>query len=561
MMRRYRSEIVVSLLLLVSTLGVYWQVQDHQFVNYDDDDYVTENRDVQAGWTWEGVVWAFTTRLHGHWHPLTWLSHMTDCQLFGLNPAGHHLTSLFLHVANTMLLFLVLRWMTGALFRSAFVAGLFALHPLHVESVAWVADRKDVLSTFFWMITMAAYVGYCEHPGLKRYVLVCVAYILGLMAKPMVVTLPFVLLLIDYWPLNRMRFAQQGKKRNQETTRVLHARWKNAPVPHLVGEKVPLFIITGASVVVALLTRQHGRAFGAAISKLWTSVEHIANALVCYISYLGKMFWPVNLATPYPRPGEFPVWQIGGAALLVVCISFLVFWKGRRHPYLPVGWLWYIVTLMPVIGVVRVGPHIMADRYTYVPLIGLFIMIAWGFPDLLSRWPYRNVVLATSSAVVLSILVTLSWLQVRHWETSITLCKHTLEVTSNNVRAHNNLANALADQGRLSEAVFHYSEALRMKPDSAKLHYNLGIVMLKLKRLDEAAAHFMGALQISPNSAEAHNNLGTALLRQGRLKEAAEHCGEALRLRPILTEAQDNLQLTLRLKGESPLASQAVSDP
>jgi tetratricopeptide (TPR) repeat protein len=216
---------------------------------------------------------------------------------------------------------------------------------------------------------------------------------------------------------------------------------------------------------------------------------------------------------------------------------------------------------MPVIGVVRVGPHIMADRYTYVPLIGLFIMIAWGFPDLVSRWPHRNVVLATSSAVVLSILVTRSWFQVRHWETSITLCKHTLKVTSNNVRAHNNLANALADQGRLSEAVFHYSEALRMKPDSAKLHYNLGIVMLKLKRLDEAAAHFMGALRISPNSSEAHNNLGTALLRQGRLKEAAEHFGEALRLRPSLTEAQSNLQLTLRLMGESPPASQAMPEP
>lgn len=543
-MSRYRSDIIVSLLLIITTLAVYLQIRNYEFVNYDDYDYVTQNRHVQHGWTREGVLWAFTAKLHGHWHPLTWLSHMTDYQLFGRNPGGHHLTSLFLHVANALLLFLILKSTTGALMRSGFVAALFALHPLHVESVAWVADRKDVLSTFFWMLAMWAYVKYSEDRRLNRYLLGLTAFVLGLMAKPMIVTLPFIFLLMDYWPLGRF---QRGQRNGSREVPNFRHQWTT--LLRLAWEKVPFFIAMGASSIIAMSVRQHENAL--ILSPLeWMSTEsRIPNALFSYMTYMRKMLWPVNLAIPYPEANMLTVWQAGTAGLLLFCVSFLVFWRGRRYPYLPVGWLWYLVTLLPVIGLVKGGPRAIADRYTYVPLIGLFVMIAWGVPDVLSRWRYRTILLATSTGIVLSVLAICTWSQARHWRNSMTLCEHALEVTSNNVKAHNNLGNALLSRGRIQEAGAHYSEALRIEPNSAKLHYNLGIVRLQQGRFEEAIVHFLEVLRISPDSAETHSNLGIVLLRRGRLDEAIAHFLEALRIKPKLAEAHSNLGTALLHQG------------
>ena len=542
-MSRYRSEIIICLFLIMTTLAVYWQVGNHEFVNYDDDDYVTENRQVRAGCTIEGVTWAFTTKFHGHWHPLTWLSHMTDCQLFGLNPGRHHLTSLFLHIANTLLLFLVFKRMTGALLRSAFVAALFALHPLHVETVAWVADRKDVLSTFFWMLTMWTYVRYSKRPGFNRYLPVLIAFVLGLMAKSMVVTLPFVLLLMDYWPLGRYSTIQQF---NNSTIQ----QFNHSSLPRLVWEKVLFLILMGACAVVTVSVMQYERTPDMDLSKLWPTKSHIANALVSYITYIGKMLWPLDMAIPYPCPDVLPVWQVGGAGLLLLCISFLVFWRRRRYPYLLVGWLWYLVTLVPVIGLVKGGPHAIADRYTYVPLIGLFIIIAWGVPDILARWRYKKKGLAAASAILLSILMVITWFQLRHWTNGITLFKHAINVTANNSLAHNNLGNALKNQGKLSEAIKHYIEALRIRPNYVLAHYNLGNVLTDQGKLSEAIKHYTDALRIRPNYAKAHNNLGNALKNQGKLSEAIKHYIEALRIRPNDAKTHNNLGSALTDQGK-----------
>jgi tetratricopeptide (TPR) repeat protein len=546
-MTRYRSEIIVSLFLILSVFAVYWQVGNHEFIILDDDDYVTENRHVQAGWTMESLAWAFTSRFHRHWHPLTWLSHMTDCQFFGLDPGWHHLSSVFLHVANSLLLFFVFKRMTGALFRSAFVAALFALHPLHVETVAWVADRKDVLSAFFWMLTMWVYVRYTERPGFIRYVLVFISFILGLMAKSMVVTLPFVLLLLDYWPLERFESGQSRREGKPKDPKGLDARHQSTPTLRLVWEKALFFLIIGPCGVVTVLVFQSTISLN--LSKYWPTKIHMVNSPLYYLSYIGKMFYPLNLATPYPDPHMVPLWQVGGAGLLLLGISFLVFWQRRRYPYLLMGWLWYLITLLPVIGLVKVGPHEMADRYTYIPLIGLFVIVAWGAPDLLRGWRYRRMALAMLTAMLLLACMMGAWLQVRHWKDSISLFKHAVHVTADNAMAHNNLGVALSRQGRFKEAIHHYSEALRIKPDYVKAHNNLGLRLAEQGRLTEAIHHYSEALRIKPDDAEVHNKLGVALSRQGRFKEAIHHYSEALRIKPDYAEAHNNMGAGLAEQG------------
>ena len=552
-MRRHRSEIIASLFLVIITLAVYWQVRNHEFINYDDDDYVTENNYVQAGLTWEGVSWAFTSGLHGHWHPVTWLSHMTDCQLFGLNPAGHHLTSLFLHIANTLLLFLILRRTTGALLRSAFVAALFAIHPLNVESVAWIADRKDVLSTSFWMMAMWAYVRYSEHPGFSRYLLTLVAFMVGLMAKPIVVTLPFVLLLMDYWPLGRFQFGQSSVEGIAQNRGSLNTGYQSTRLRRLVLEKALFLIVTGAFIVLMSVVRHslYGRShFGKVDSNvvlsvwaLWPRPEQIAQALFSYISYIGKMFWPLGLATPYSRDMLYVLqnWQVVGTGLLLLCISFFVVWRGRRYPYLLVGWLWYLVAILPVIGFVKIGPHLMADRYAYLPLIGLFIMIAWGVPDLVAKWRYQRLVLGISTGMLVLGLTVCTWLQVRHWKSSVTLFEHVVSVTDNNWLAHNNLGSGLEKEERFDEAMIHYLEALKIKPRHAKVHNNLGIVQIKQGKVKEAFGYFSEAIRLKPDYAEAHHNLGAAFIEQGKVEEAISHYFEALRIKPDYAEAHDKL--------------------
>lgn len=530
---------IVYLLLIFTTLVVFHQLPRHDFINLDDNLLVYENPQVLAGLTKGGFIWAFT-RFHAeYWHPVTWLSHMLDCQLFGLRPGMHHLTSLLFHLANSVLLLLVLRKMTGALWRSAFVAALFALHPLHVESVAWVAERKDVLSGFFWFLTIWAYAYYAERPGLNRYLLVLLSFALGLMAKPMVVTLPFVLLLLDYWPLGRMQLHNVNTEDDLTITR--------SPVSRLVWEKIPLFALTAVMIVATIVVQEKVGALKAL--EEFSLKTRIANALVSYISYIAKMIWPYNLAVYYPYPGTIPIWQASGAGLLLICLSVVVIRAAKNRPYLPVGWFWYLGTLVPVIGLIQVGSQAMADRYTYLSLIGLFIMIAWGVPSLMEGWRHRQTVLAISTTVLLLGFIMCTWLQVRHWENSVTLFQHTVNVTTRNHFAHNNLGVALTRRGRLDEAISHYSEALRIKPNAAEVHNNLANALAARGNAEEAVSHYYEALRVNPDYARAHNNLGNALAGLGRVDKAIDHYQEALRIKPDYAAAHYNLGNVLLSQG------------
>lgn len=390
---------------------------------------------------------------------MTWLSHMLDCELYGIRPAGHHLTNVFLHIVNTLLLFLILKRMTGTLWQSAFVAALFAVHPLHVESVAWVSERKDVLSTFFWFLTMLAYVRYVQCPGFSRYLLVVLSFALGLMAKPMLVTLPFLLLLMDYWPIGRFQFGRSDDHGSTTPRRSVNAN-RRSQTFRLVWEKAPLLALSAVSSIVTFLVQQSEGAL-APIASFPLKVR-IANALVSYGAYIGKMVWHGHLAVPYAHPGMVPVWKFAGAGLLLLSISGLVIRLARQHPYLATGWLWYLGTLVPVIGLVQVGAQAMADRYTYIPLIGLFIMVGWGVPRLLKRWPYRRIMLLVTAGLLLLTLMVCTRIQVGYWRNSVTLFEHAIRVTADNYLAHVTLGIALYQEGRLDEAVVHFSEALRI---------------------------------------------------------------------------------------------------
>jgi len=506
-----RNRLLVCVFLAVATLAVYWQVESYEFVNYDDDDYISDNSHVQQGLTGDSIIWAFTATHVANWHPLTWLSHMLDCQLYGMNPTGHHLTNVFFHLVNTLLLFLVLEWMTGALWRSGFVAALFALHPLHVESVAWVAERKDVLSTMFWMLTMWAYLGYTKRPGVKRYLLILLFFALGLMAKPMLVTLPFVLLLLDYWPLGRIWLGQSGIEHPVANQANIAAKKPRTQVFRLLLGKTPLFALAAVSSVVTFVVQKSGGAVKAL--EAYPFNIRITNAMVSYFRYISKAIWPQKLAILYPHPGQsLPMWHAALAGLLLVVISTVVIRAGRRCPYLPVGWLWYVGTLVPVIGLVQVGEQAMADRYTYVSLIGLFIIIAWGVPDLTAKYHYGKSALALAAASLLVALMVCSSLQVKHWKNSVTLFEHTVSVTANNPTAHYNLSLALGKKGMLQESMKHSYETLRIRPNYADAHNNLGVALTKQGRLQEAVFHFTEALRINPEYGKARRNLDKVLL-------------------------------------------------
>jgi len=581
-MNRDPLKLVSTILLILLIYIVFGQILQHEFINYDDNLYITENSVVQAGLNAKGIIWAFTDTNTGHWHPLTWLSHMLDCQIYGLNPRGHHSTSLLLHILNTVLLLLILQKATGEFWKSLLVTSLFALHPLHVESVAWAAERKDVLSTFFWMLTILTYVFYSEKPRILLYLLALLLFALGLMAKPMLVTLPFVLLLLDYWPLRRFQLEKQdidSHSQTQGSTQLGHSKF---PVFRLVLEKIPFFTLSAFSSFLAYIA---AASVGTVESLESASLMmRLANGLTAYVSYIGKMLWPQNLAVFYPHPGSsLPGWQAIGAGLLLACVSIAVIRAARRHPYLPVGWLWYLGTLVPVIGLVQVGAQAIADRYTYVPLIGLFIMIAWGAFDLVKGWRHRQVGLTLSAGLLLFGFTTCTWLQVHHWKNSTTLFQHALRLNSQNYLAHNNLGAALLKQGKIEEGVLHYtraleinpnywlahsnlggylvgqgdveqamrhcSEAVRLKPDSPEAHNNLGLALVLQGRIEEAITHYSEALRLKPDSPEAHNNLGLALVLQGRIEEAITHYSEALRLKPEHADAHRNLGLALAQQG------------
>ena len=583
-----RSEACIWLILITAVLLVYWQVGDHEFINYDDNAYITDNAQVQKGLTSKGIIWAFTTSHTGNWHPLTWISHMLDCELYGLNPEGHHLTNVLFHMANAILLFVVLRWMTGAIWRSGLVAALFALHPLHVESVAWAAERKDVLSTFFWMLTMVAYVHYVNRPGGKRYLLVLITFSLGLMAKPMLVTLPFVLLLLDYWPLNRFNPRAVPGSVEDQPLGFRSSGDDKSPILKAVMEKTPLFLMSLFSCVVTVMAQQEAGAISTL--EIVPFKLRIANGLVSVVAYMGKMIWPQDLAVFYPHPvSDLQIWKPVVAGLFLLILSTVALWVAQRCRYVLVGWLWYLGTLVPVIGLVQVGEQAMADRYTYVPLIGLFIVVVWGFADLVKGWRSRRWVVSVSAAVMVLALMAGSWLQVAHWKNSVRLFKHALDATSNNyvahytlgnalalqgnltgsvshynkalqihpnfAEAHNNLGNALALQGNLTGAISHYNKALQINPDHAEAHRNLAVGLDRQGRHQEAIQHYAEVLRISPHDAQSHNNLGVALAEQGRLKEAVAHFTEALRIDPNFKEAQRNLDLSLGLMHKSSAGS------
>jgi tetratricopeptide (TPR) repeat protein len=563
-----RIDILICFFLILITICIYSQVKDHSFIEYDDDRYVTENINVQKGLTKNSIIWAFKSTIVSNWHPFTWLSHMLDAKIYGLKSGGHHVSNVLFHILNSILLFIVFRRMTGNVWQSGFVAALFALHPLHVESVAWIAERKDVLSTFFWVLTMCSYALYAERSKRSMYLLSLLFFMLGLMSKPMLVTLPFVLLQLDYWPLRRFKF------RDQNGSLITH---KKQVIISLIREKIPFFILSATSCVITFLIQKKGGAIGSL--DVFTLKARIANTIVSYAGYIGKMFWPAKLSVFYPHPSVLPVWKITGACFLLVSISFLVIKYSRKYPWFAVGWLWYLGTLVPVIGLIQIGTQAMADRYTYIPLIGLFIMIAWSFPENLSKWRYKRITTIPIAVSVLSILAVITWFQVRYWKDSIALFKHALEVTENNYVVHNNLGFALKEKGRVDEAVNHYSEALRINPDFELAHLNLGVVYagrgdnkaaikhykealrvkpdfitayinmgnvrLRQGRIADAISYYSEALRLNPDSAQAYNGLGAVMIRTGRIEKAIEFFQKALQLKPGYKEAENNLKNTL----------------
>jgi tetratricopeptide (TPR) repeat protein len=535
---------IICILLVIATLAVYWQVLDSDFVNYDDDKYVTENIRVHKGVTFDSLTWAFTSSHASNWHPLTWVSHMIDCQLYGLNPRGHHLTGLLFHVANTLLLLLVLVRMTGALWQSSFVAALFALHPLHVESVAWVAERKDVLSTFFMMLAVWAYILYVKKGEVKRYLLAVLFFVLGLMSKPMLVTLPFILLLLDFWPLGRLCLIRDT--RNVVTGQHTNER---LDIFRLLWEKVPFFALAVGSSVVTFIVQERGGAVK--LLETYSLQTRIINAFVSYTEYIVNMVWPVKLAVLYPHPGNsLPLWKGVVAGLALVLITILVIRKARKIPYITVGWLWYVVTLIPVIGIVQIGLQAMADRYTYITLIGLFVIIAWGANDLFSKWAHRKIWLGTLAGILLPGLMVLTWKQVQHWENNITLYEHTLKHTSNNVIIHNNLGVALYKQDRTEEAVEHYLQALRVMPNYADAHNNLGLAYGDSGMHEEAIKAYKRTIRVDPDYADVHNNLGIAFVKSGKYKEAIESYKQAIRIDPDYAKAHNNLGVAFVKSGK-----------
>ncbi len=538
--------IFACLFLVVATLATYGDLRTHHFINFDDNLYVTDNAPVQGGLTLTGLSWAFTTLHGGFWLPLTWLSFMVDSQLFGLHAEGFLLTNLLLHIASALLLFGWLLRTTRAPGPSFLVAALFALHPLHVESVAWVTERKDVLSTFFCLLTMWAYLWYAEHPGLGRYLLILVCFSLGLMAKPMLVTLPFVLLLLDYWPLGRWPQKSPGSAKNSGTPKPD----PGVPLGRLIWEKAPLLALVVIFIVLNLYAQREQAATDPIYLTILPLSVRLANALAAYVTYLVKMIYPSGLAVFYPNSRDaFPLWQRLAAGPVLALISLLIIRPTRRRPYLLVGWLWYLGTLVPVIGLVA-GEQALADRFTYVPSIGLFIMAAYGMAELAARWRLSRFLLPVGAGVVLSAFMICTWVQVRYWRDSISLFEHTLKVTRGNPLIQYDLGFTLAAQGKLDQAMAHYAEALRLEPDFAGAHHNLGLALAAQGKIDQALAHYAEALRLNPEFALAHHNLGAALAAQGKLDQAMAQYSEALRLKPDFAQAHRSLGVALTMQGK-----------
>jgi tetratricopeptide (TPR) repeat protein len=565
---------LICLVLAAAIFLVFCPAARFEFVNYDDPDYVSANPHVQTGLTWQSVRWAFTSGHASNWHPITWLSHMLDWQLFGSNPGPQHLVSAAFHAINTVLLFLVLRRMTGALWQSVSVAALFGLHPLHVESVAWISERKDVLSGLFLLLTLGAYCRYVEcHPASVRnagfsrlaplevqvgkgsivptpapnrneschrnispethwlwYSFALICFALGLMSKPTLVTLPFWLLLVDYWPLERFRLDKNDSKKALA----------------LILEKTPFFLLAaGASVVTFLVQRS-----GGAVSTTLSFSERVANAMVSYVRYLGKTVWPENLSVLYPHPGHWPAWQVCGAGLALVIIVATVVWLARRRPYVAVGWFWFMGGLVPVIGLVQVGVQSMADRYTYLPSIGLFILIVWGIAEAVEYWHLPRPAVDSLTVATLIACAVLTSHQIRFWHDSEALFQRAVEVTSNNYLAYNNLGFDLWKKGRFQEAKENYQKSLAINPQYPDALNNMGFAFAGEKKYAEAIPYYEAALRVAPKQPEVHNNLGNALSELGKLNEAVEQYGIVLSQDPGHADAHNNLGIALAMQGK-----------
>ena len=564
-----RVVVGVCVALVLACIAVYGRTLFHDFLNYDDPLYVTENRAVQAGLSWDNVVWAFTTDRAMYMHPLTWISHMVDCDLYGLHPWGHHLTNLIFHAIDSVLLFLVFARMTRRLWPSALVAALFAVHPLHVESVAWISERKDVLSMLFWTASLGAYAWYRQGPGWARYLAVAFLFFLALMSKPMVVTLPFVLLLLDYWPLDQVDCTAPLGVMVRKTVR-------------LAAEKIPLFLITALFCVITFMMqlRSSNLAYGGKVP----IVARCANAVVVYVIYLAKTVWPLGLAAYYPHPITRPLGQVAGAALILLLITLFCLRRARRNPYLIIGWFWYLGTLVPVIELVQAGTFSHADRYTYIPLIGVFIMVAWGAADLVAAWRVPRPVVAVAAGAVLGALTICAGVQAGYWKNGETLFHHAIDAGHESGAAYNNLGvlaikrgaydeartyltkaldlkgdhvDALGnlgkialEQGRYADAKTDLMKALELKPDQANVLNNLGVLATDQLRYDEARAYLKKALEIQSDHIDALNNMGRLLLEEGRYDEARDYLKKVLDLKPDHASALNNMGWCLMSQGQ-----------
>src|SRR6266478_8704628 len=570
-----RPDLLILLGLAVMTFAIYAQVIGHQFITLDDDAYIKENGMVNRGMTLAGVAWAFTAFDQGNWHPLTWIAHMIDSQLFGMNAGSHLLVNALIHVANTLLVFWFLLGTTRARWPSALVAALFALHPLHVESVAWATERKDTLSTFFGLLSLIAYARYTEGPSISRYAWIAITLALGLLAKPMLVTWPFLMLLLDYWPLERLEDPMAKKHRRGSHREVATG------IATLVWEKLPLFALVAASALITFVAQSHG---GAVRTLAHAPIGvRLPNALVSYAKYLLLTFWPNDLAVYYPFAG-IPAWEIIGAAFLLIGITVFCVSQRRIRPYLVVGWLWFLGTLVPVIGIVQVGGQIMADRYFYIPSIGLFIALAFGLADIAKSWRVAPALSAGIAGGILLIFAILTNAQIQRWRDSFTLFEHTLAVTPPNLRIEHNLGVALAvsdrydeaaahfekalqidpnfydglvvmgvtraHQGRLPEAIEYFQAAIRSQPDAPKAHVQLAHALWTQKRDQAALEEMRRASQFEPKDAQIRADLGLALQLAGRTPEAIEELHEALRLNPNNAETHNNLGLALVASGK-----------
>jgi hypothetical protein len=542
-----RKKYAVMALFSLLVFAVYAQLLANDFINYDDYSYVTGNESVQGGFTFQGIQWAFTTFHSYNWHPLTWLSHMLDVQLYGLNPVGHHLTNILLHVANSLALLVVLNKMTGAFWRSLCVAALFALHPLHVESVAWIAERKDLLSTLLGLMSILAYIGFTQNRTISRYLPVAALFALSLLAKPMLVTLPFLLLLLDYWPLKRF---SPGRS---DTTMAATARSGWRSFSRLVLEKVPFFALTIASSVVTY----HVQSSEGAVNYRTAWPVNSGNALMSYVKYLFKMVWPHPLAVIYPfSPMEINAWNVAWAAVLLAGASFLLIRQAQKRPYLAVGWLWYLGTLVPVIGFVRVGEHAIADRYTYFPMIGLFIMVVWGIEEMREHLQIKKTIVVGVFIGALAVLSALTMQQEKYWINSITLFEHAVAVTSDNWTAHRMLGLAYGTVGNVDKAtsegrisrMLNYRELTTIDPGDYRAHYMLANAYGELNDPESAVKEYRISIALNGRNAKAYNNLGIAYYRQGKIDAATEAFGMALKIDPGYQEAAANLGNVARQK-------------